>query len=122
MARHTGRGIAAIEYPTGMNQNGDPSQAWVKLKPDGRVVINPTGNAGLGKAGNGDTLTGIIASFAAQAAAFEIDLFRAVTAAVFIAGAAGDIAAERFGMHVMTASDVRECLADAFKMIGGDGL
>ncbi len=90
--------------------------------PDGRVVINPTGNAGLGKAGNGDTLTGIIASFAAQAAAFEIDLFRAVTAAVFIAGAAGDIAAERFGMHVMTASDVRECLADAFKMIGGDGL
>ena len=28
MAKRTGRGIAAIEYPTGMNQNGDPSQAW----------------------------------------------------------------------------------------------
>ena len=39
MAKHVGRGFAAIEYPTGMNQNGDPSQAWVKLKPDGRVDV-----------------------------------------------------------------------------------
>jgi CO/xanthine dehydrogenase Mo-binding subunit len=39
MAKHKGRGIATIEYPTGMNQNGDPSQAWVKLKPDGRVDV-----------------------------------------------------------------------------------
>jgi CO/xanthine dehydrogenase Mo-binding subunit len=39
MARHRGRGFATIEYPTGMNQNGDPSQAWIKLKPDGRVDV-----------------------------------------------------------------------------------
>lgn len=39
MPRRAGRGIAAIEYPTGMNQNGDPSQAWIKLKPDGRVDV-----------------------------------------------------------------------------------
>src|ERR671939_488916 len=39
MAKHKGRGIATIEYPTGMNQNGDPSQAWIKLKPDGRVDV-----------------------------------------------------------------------------------
>ena len=39
MAKHKGRGISTIEYPTGMNQNGDPSQAWVKLKPDGRVDV-----------------------------------------------------------------------------------
>ena len=37
MAKRLGRGFATIEYPTGMNQNGDPSQAWIKLKPDGRV-------------------------------------------------------------------------------------
>jgi hypothetical protein len=37
MAKHRGRGFATIEYPTGMNQNGDPSQAWIKLKPDGRA-------------------------------------------------------------------------------------
>ena len=39
MAKHVGRGFTTIEYPTGMNQNGDPSQAWVKLKPDGRVDV-----------------------------------------------------------------------------------
>ncbi len=39
MARRRGRGFATIEYPTGMNQNGDPSQAWIKLKPDGRVDV-----------------------------------------------------------------------------------
>ena len=49
MAVHTGRGIAAIEYPTGMNQNGDPSQAWIKVKPDGRVDVF----AGTSDIGNG---------------------------------------------------------------------
>ena len=31
--------LATIEYPTGMNQGGDPSQAWIKIKPDGRVDV-----------------------------------------------------------------------------------
>ena len=49
MAMHTGRGISAIEYPTGMNQNGDPSQAWIKIKPDGRVdVFSGTSDIGNG--------------------------------------------------------------------------
>ena len=39
MAVHRGRGLATIEYPTGMNQGGDPSQAWIKVKPDGRVDV-----------------------------------------------------------------------------------
>ncbi|MBA2357797.1 MAG: xanthine dehydrogenase family protein molybdopterin-binding subunit [Actinobacteria bacterium] len=39
MAKHRGRGFSAIEYPTGMNQGGDPSQAWIKMKPDGRVDV-----------------------------------------------------------------------------------
>ncbi len=49
MAKHSGRGIAAIEYPTGMNQNGDPSQAWIKVKPDGRIDVF----AGTSDIGNG---------------------------------------------------------------------
>ena len=49
MAMHKGRGISAIEYPTGMNQNGDPSQAWIKIKPDGRVdVFSGTADIGNG--------------------------------------------------------------------------
>ncbi|MEP6945647.1 MAG: NAD(P)H-hydrate dehydratase [Acidobacteriota bacterium] len=83
-------------------------------EPGGQIAVNPTGNSGLGKAGNGDTLTGIIAGFVAQAAATKIDIFATVVAAVFIAGMAGDIAEKKYGKRVMTASDVRECLAEAF--------
>ena len=83
-------------------------------EPGGKVVVNPTGNSGLGKAGNGDTLAGIIAGFVAQAAAMNIDIFETVVAAGYIAGMAGDIAEKKFGKRVMTASDVRECLTDAF--------
>jgi len=86
--------------------------------PDGRVVVNPTGNSGLGKAGNGDTLTGILAGFTAQAAKMNIDIFETVVAAVYIAGMAGDVAERKFGKRVMTASDVRECLADVFEELG----
>ena len=83
--------------------------------PDGRVVVVPTGNSGLGKAGSGDTLAGIIAGFVGQADAMKIDIFESVVAAVYIAGAAGDIAAEKFGKRTMLASDVRKCLSEAFE-------
>lgn len=85
--------------------------------PDGRVVVNPTGNSGLGKAGNGDTLTGILAGFCAQAVAMNIDIFDTVVAAVYIAGLAGDVAEKKYGKRVMTASDVRECLVEAFYQV-----
>ncbi len=87
--------------------------------PDGRVVVVPTGNSGLGKAGSGDTLAGIIAGFVGQADAMKIDIFETVVAAVYIAGAAGDIAAEKFGKRAMLASDVRECLGEAFASLKG---
>jgi len=49
MALHRGTGMSTIEYPTGMNQNGDPSQAWIKVKPDGRVdVFSGTADIGNG--------------------------------------------------------------------------
>jgi NAD(P)H-hydrate epimerase len=82
--------------------------------PDGRVVVNPTGNSGLGKAGNGDTLTGIITGFVAQAVQMKIDMLETLVAAVYVAGMAGDIAEKKYGKRVMTASDVRECLVDVF--------
>ena len=87
--------------------------------PDGRVVINPTGNSGLGKAGNGDTLTGIVTGFVAQAVQRKIDVYETVVAAVYISSLAGDIAAQKFGKRSMLASDVRECLAEAFASLDG---
>jgi len=89
--------------------------------PDGRVVVNPTGNPGLGKAGNGDTLAGILAGFVAQAKQFKIDIFETVVAAVYVAGMAGDIAERKYGKRVMTASDVRECLSEAFTSLKDEG-
>lgn len=83
-------------------------------EPGGKVVVNPTGNSGLGKAGNGDTLTGILTGFVAQAAAMDIDVFETVVAAVYVAGMAGDFAEKKYGKRVMTASDVRDCLSDVF--------
>jgi NAD(P)H-hydrate epimerase len=87
--------------------------------PNGDVVVNPTGNSGLGKAGNGDTLTGILAGFIAQAVQMKIDIFETIVAAVYIAGMAGDIAEKKFGKRVMTASDVRECLVEVFTQFEG---
>ncbi len=86
-------------------------------EPGGRVVVNPTGNSGLGKAGNGDTLTGILAGFVAQAVQMNIDIFETVVAAVYIAGMAGDTAEKKYGKRVMTASDVRECMVDVFQSL-----
>jgi len=88
-------------------------------EPGGKVVVNPTGNSGLDKAGNGDTLTGIIAGFVAQAAAMKLDVFETVVAAVYVAGMAGDVAEKKYGKRAMTASDVRECFAETFRELGG---
>jgi NAD(P)H-hydrate epimerase len=88
--------------------------------PDGRVVISPTGNSGLGKAGSGDTLAGIVTGFLAQAIGMKVDIFETVVSALYVAGLAGDIAAEKFGKRVMTASDVRECLGVAFQNLEGN--
>jgi len=79
--------------------------------PDGRVIINPTGNAGLGTAGAGDTLTGLISGFLAQAygtLADRADPVAATVAALYVGGLAGDFAARKLGMRTMLASDIRE--------------
>jgi NAD(P)H-hydrate epimerase len=90
--------------------------------PDGRVFVNPTGNAGLGTAGSGDTLTGVIAGFLAQEfAGGGYDALSALVAAVYVAGLAGDLAARELGMRTMVASDVRKYLGAAVRALDPEG-
>jgi ADP-dependent NAD(P)H-hydrate dehydratase / NAD(P)H-hydrate epimerase len=92
--------------------------------PDGRVFINPTGNAGLGTAGSGDTLTGLIAGFLAQAYATlrdDVDALAATVAALYVGGLAGDLAARERGMRTMIASDIREQFGDAVCLLDPEG-
>jgi hydroxyethylthiazole kinase-like uncharacterized protein yjeF len=92
--------------------------------PDGHVVINPTGNAGLGTAGAGDTLTGIIAGFIAQANATlkeTADAVSATIAALYVSGLAGDFAARDLGMRTMVASDIRDHLSEAIRSLDPKG-
>lgn len=99
-------------------------------KPDGTVVINPTGNAGVSRAGAGDTLTGIITSLIAQTLELTLNedylefdypklenIFNATVSAVYIAGLAGEIAADKYSERLMTATDVRKCLREAIEKI-----
>jgi NAD(P)H-hydrate epimerase len=92
--------------------------------PDGRVFINSTGNAGLGTAGSGDTLTGLIAGFVAQAYGTlrdKADALAATIAALYVGGLAGDLAARKLGMRTMVASDIREHFSDAIRTLDPEG-
>ena len=85
--------------------------------PEGRVFINPTGNAGMATGGTGDALTGMIAAWLAQL----LDAEAACQLAVFLHGAAGDLAEDRHGPAAMIATDLVACLGLALKeLAGGD--
>ena len=90
--------------------------------PDGRVFLNSTGNAGLGTAGAGDTLTGVITGFLAQAKSTErVSALDTVIAALYVSGLAGDLAARKLGMRCMVASDIRGHLSAAICSIDPRG-
>ena len=92
--------------------------------PDGRVFINSTGNAGLGTAGAGDTLTGLISGFLAQTYATlgdNADPVMATIAALYVGGLAGDFAARKLGMRTMVASDIRDQFSEAIRFLDPRG-
>jgi len=84
--------------------------------PDGRVLINPTGNAGMASGGTGDVLTGILGALLARG----IEVARAVPAGVYLHGLAGDVAAERVGEEALIASDVIEAFGEAFRRLADE--
>jgi len=79
--------------------------------PGGHAYINPTGNPGMATGGTGDVLTGMIAAWLAQL----LDADAACRLAVFLHGAAGDLAEARKGQVGMIATDVLDDLGDALK-------
>lgn len=86
----------------------------VTASPDGRILVNHTGNSGMATGGSGDVLAGMAGALLAQGA----DPFDAAAAAVFLHGLAGDIAAERLGKISMLPSDIIGCIPNALKRCG----
>jgi NAD(P)H-hydrate epimerase len=80
--------------------------------PDGSIAVNTTGNPSMAKGGSGDILTGIVAAMLAQ---FPEDTARAVEAAVYLHGLAGDFAAREMDEHTVLATDTVAHLSNAFR-------
>jgi hydroxyethylthiazole kinase-like uncharacterized protein yjeF len=75
----------------------------VVAHPDGRYVINTTGNPGMASGGTGDALSGMLAAFLA----IGLEAWDAARLGVYLHGAAGDAAVHHgMGPHGLTASDV----------------
>jgi hydroxyethylthiazole kinase-like uncharacterized protein yjeF len=77
--------------------------------PDGRTFVNLTGNAGMATGGTGDILTGMIAAWFAQL----LDAEAATKLAVYLHGAAGDLAEADEGEVSLTAGDLASRIGDA---------
>ncbi|MBK9190969.1 MAG: NAD(P)H-hydrate dehydratase [Crocinitomicaceae bacterium] len=85
--------------------------AYSKLTtPQGEIFINSSGNPGMGTAGSGDVLTGIIGSLLAQ----KYSPADAVITGMFIHGYSADLVKREKGMIGMIASDLVEYLPKAF--------
>ncbi len=71
--------------------------------PDGRIAVNPTGNAGLATGGTGDVLGGLIGALLAQ----RLPPFEAALAGVWLHGLAADtLSAEGNGPAGLTAGEL----------------
>jgi ADP-dependent NAD(P)H-hydrate dehydratase / NAD(P)H-hydrate epimerase len=81
--------------------------------PTGEAYFNSTGNPGMAKGGSGDVLSGIIGALLARG----LSPLDASIAGVYLHGLAGDIAAKKFSMESMTASDIIDSLGAAFKSV-----
>ena len=96
-------------------------QAFILLKghystlclPDGHVIINSTGNAGMATAGSGDVLTGIITGLLARGYKKE----DACIVGMYLHGLAGDAAARELGEESVIAGDIIQYLPHAFKRL-----
>jgi ADP-dependent NAD(P)H-hydrate dehydratase / NAD(P)H-hydrate epimerase len=81
-------------------------------EPSGRAAVAGTGNPGMATGGTGDVLAGVVGSLLARHGALL-----SATAAAFVHGRAGDVAARERGEEGMTAGDVVEALPAAIESV-----
>ena len=81
--------------------------------PDGHILFNPTGNAGMATAGSGDVLTGILTGLLARGYKPQ----DACIVGTWLHGMAGDLAAQELGEESLIASDIIRYLPRAFKRL-----
>ncbi len=79
--------------------------------PDGKVFVNPTGNAGMATAGSGDVLAGVIAALVGQ----HNTPVQAAINGVYVHGAAGDVARDEIGEMGMLAGDIMNRIPGVLK-------
>ena len=78
--------------------------------PDGHVMFNTTGNAGMATAGSGDVLTGILTGLLARGYKPQ----DACVVGVYLHGLAGNLAAHKLGEESLIARDIIQHLGPAF--------
>jgi len=92
-------------------------QRTLVVEPGARSAVNPTGNPGMASGGTGDVLTGLVGALLARG----LDAWVAATAAVYLHGHAGDLAAARVGQESLVAGDLLVALPDAIRsVVAGD--
>ena len=87
----------------------------VVARPDGLLMVCPTGNPGMATAGTGDVLTGMLVGLLAQG----VPSWEAACVATYLHGAAGDLAAGRLGFAGMIAGDLIEQIPYAIQTVAG---
>ena len=85
----------------------------VVADPAGRTALVLAGNPGMASGGAGDVLTGMTGAFLARG----LSPWDAATAAAFLHGTAGDLAAEASGEEALIASDITSFLGAAFGLL-----
>lgn len=119
--RLAGRHTASLERIQRLQALAREQQVTIVLKgghtaiatPDGQVIFNSTGNPGMGTAGSGDALTGVLTGLLSQG-------YEPVTAAllgVYSHGLAGDLAAQQVGYEGLMARDLLHHLPNTFRQI-----
>jgi hydroxyethylthiazole kinase-like uncharacterized protein yjeF len=124
MARLTGRSPAEVQadrFGAATKFAGD-ERTVVVLKgagtvvaaPDGRLSVNPTGNAGLAHGGTGDVLCGLVGGLLAQG----MEPFDAARVGAYLHGWAGERVSKRRGQRGLLAGEVADELGSLWAELG----